>query len=283
MTQRLLLCTDLDRTLIPNGVQPESANARKLFKQLTARPEVTLAYVTGRHRKLTQQAITYYQLPVPEFVIADVGSTIYKINASDWHHWAEWETEISKDWGGKSHGELKTLFSDLKQLRLQEISKQNTHKLSYYVSLHTDREELMHEMHSRLKHERIKASLIWSIDEPAAVGLLDVLPANATKRHAIEFLMQQHDFTLENTVFAGDSGNDLPVLASPIKAVLVANADEEVRSAARHQALAQNLSQALYMAQGGFAGMNGNYSAGIIEGVAHYLPEVKTWLEDISS
>ena len=46
---RLLLCTDLDRTLIPNGTQPESPRARELFKRLVSHEEVTLVYVTGRH------------------------------------------------------------------------------------------------------------------------------------------------------------------------------------------------------------------------------------------
>lgn len=47
---RLLICTDLDRTLIPNGPQPESPKARALFRRLVSREEVTLAYVSGRHR-----------------------------------------------------------------------------------------------------------------------------------------------------------------------------------------------------------------------------------------
>ena len=32
MPERLLLCTDLDRTLIPNGPQPESPRARAAFR-----------------------------------------------------------------------------------------------------------------------------------------------------------------------------------------------------------------------------------------------------------
>jgi hypothetical protein len=36
----------------------------------------------------------------------------------------------------------------------------------------------------------------------------------------------------------------------------------------------------LYVAQGGYLGMNGNYSAGILEGLAHYWPEVDTWLRE---
>ena len=43
MSQRLLICTDLDRTLIPNGPQSESPSARESFSRLTQRAEVTLA------------------------------------------------------------------------------------------------------------------------------------------------------------------------------------------------------------------------------------------------
>ena len=96
-------------------------------------------------------------------------------------------------------------------LKLQEDSKQNTYKLSYYVPLEADHEALMSEMHSLLVKKKIRASLIWSIDELAGTGLLDVLPASANKRHAIEFMMKQLGFDLSNTVFAGDSGNDLAV------------------------------------------------------------------------
>jgi hypothetical protein len=36
---------------------------------------------------------------------------------------------------------------------------------------------------------------------------------------------------------------------------------------------------AFYLAQGRFLGMNGNYSAGIVEGVAHYHPDIRVWME----
>ena len=67
MDRRLLLCTDLDRTLLPNGPQPESPGARMRFARLAARPEVTLVYVTGRHRKLVEKVIGLYRLPLPDF------------------------------------------------------------------------------------------------------------------------------------------------------------------------------------------------------------------------
>lgn len=279
--KKLLICTDLDRTLIPNGAQPESPGARKRFAKLVSRPEVTLAYVTGRHRSLVEEAIEVYQLPQPDYVIADVGSTVYQVNTENaWLNWPEWEQEISSAWHGRSHQDLKQLLIDLKPLRLQELSKQNRYKLSYYVPLHTNVESLTQEIHNRFKAEGIDASLIWSIDEPSSIGLLDVLPVNATKRHAIEFLMQKNQFSLDETIFSGDSGNDLPVAVSPIHAVLVANTSPDVKQAALAETKGDELSQALYIAKGGYLDMNGNYSAGILEGIVHFAPYTKAWIEE---
>lgn len=276
---RLLLCTDLDRTLLPNGSEPESPQARKKFSQLIEHPQVTLVYVTGRHQQLVVQAIEEYQLPQADYVIADVGSTIYELSGEDWHHQQGWERLINRDWQGKSTHQLHGLLGDINAIQLQEVSKQNTHKLSYYVPLNIDHQQIISTMQGRLKQQSIAANLIWSIDQPANIGLLDVLPASAGKRQAIEFLMQQLAFEHSETVFAGDSGNDICVLSSPIQSVLVANADEDVRNEAIKQAQFNQQSDTLYLAQGNFMGMNGNYSAGILEGVVHYIPQAKNWFE----
>jgi sucrose-6F-phosphate phosphohydrolase len=275
---KLLLCTDLDRTLLPNGAQPESPGARRYFSRLTEGQDLTLVYVTGRHRLLVQQAIKCYCLPRPDMVISDVGTKIYDLRSGDWTIWRDWEKEITPDWAGQSHADLRELFRDLTPLNLQEREKQNTHKVSYYVSLYEDKEKLIGEMNQRLQRRGVNASLIWSVDEPAAVGLLDVLPRGATKLHAIEFLRERLGFAPGDTVFAGDSGNDLPVLTSRLPAVLVRNATETVRETARAEAQQSGNLDAIYFARGDFLGMNGNYSAGVLEGVAHYRPEVRSWL-----
>jgi hypothetical protein len=91
--------------------------------------------------------------------------------------------------------------------------------------------------------------------------------------------MRREGFAPENSVFAGDSGNDLPVLSSSLRTVLVANAAEEVREEALHLSATRGTSDSLYLARGDFLGMNGNYSAGILEGVAHFLPETLAWMD----
>jgi sucrose-6F-phosphate phosphohydrolase len=276
---RLLICTDLDRTLIPNGPQSESPAARETFCALAARPEISLAYVSGRHRALVVSAISSYVLPVPDYVVADVGTTIYEVeDRKTWHHLKSWDEQIAADWNHLSHTELKQLLSDVPALRLQESRKQNRHKLSYYVPLHADRDALSALISQRLESEGVRASLVWSIDEPAGIGLLDVLPAGATKFHAVCALIERLGLTAAQTVFCGDSGNDIEVLVSHIPAVLVANAQPEVRAAAKALAAEKGYSDQLYCANGGFAGMNGNYAAGLIEGLVHYHPAIGSWL-----
>jgi HAD superfamily hydrolase (TIGR01484 family) len=281
MPKRLLICTDLDRTLLPNGERPESPGARAYFARIAARPEVTLAYVSGRHRELVEEAIRDYRLPLPDWVIGDVGTTIYQVGARKWRHWPEWEQDIAKDWRGLRSKDLRPLFTDLPALRLQEEAKQNHYKLSYYLPLPiVGFDALQKEMARRLAAQNLEACLIFSVDEALCTGLLDVLPARATKLHAVEFLMRHQGFDVSNTVFAGDSGNDLPVLASAIPSVLVANATTDVAAQAEIQAMEQGTMAAFYQAQGGFLGMNGNYSAGILEGVVHYHPDSLLWMEN---
>jgi HAD superfamily hydrolase (TIGR01484 family) len=279
MTKRILICTDLDRTLLPNGSQPESPRARSCFNRLISRPEIALAYVSGRNRELVEEAIRDYRLPMPDWVIGDVGTTIYRTDAGDWQLWHRWEQEIAPAWRGLTGWDLRPLFTDLPNLRLQEESKQNRFKLSYYLPLPAAVSALQDEMTRRLRAQGVSAELIFSTDETKSIGLLDVLPEGATKLHALEFLMRRQGFEPAGTVFAGDSGNDLQVLSSAIPSVLVANASREVAEQAEDLARQRGTLSFLYLAQGNFLGMNGNYSAGILEGVNHYLPETRRWMQ----
>ncbi|MES9963660.1 MAG: HAD-IIB family hydrolase [Candidatus Sedimenticola sp. 20ELBAFRAG] len=271
---RLLLCTDLDRTLLPNGSQPESPQARHRFAALASHPGISLVFVSGRDKALIEQAITNYQLPMPDFVISDVGTNIYDMRGGKWQVWQQWQDEIAPDWKGYSQLQISDLLSDINELRMQELSKQNRFKLSYYVPLYVDKGELNQQLEKRLLDHEINASLVWSVDEPAGIGLLDILPMRATKLHAVEFLQAYLGTPRSASLFAGDSGNDLPVLASTIPSVLVANAMHSVAKDALAAAREANNLDYLYLAKGGFLGMNGNYSAGILEGVAHYHPEL---------
>jgi sucrose-6F-phosphate phosphohydrolase len=275
---KILLCCDLDRTLLPNGAQPESDSARPLLRKLAQHPNLTLVYVSGRHKALLQEAIAQYHIPVPDYAIGDVGTTIYTVAGEQWQPMRSWQDEIAPAWRGFTQTELAQLFQDLPQLTLQEAEKQNRFKLSYYTPMSFDQHQLIATMQERLQQREVDASLVWSVDEAKQCGLLDVLPQEATKSHAVYFLIEQLGLNEDDAVFAGDSGNDLTALTSGLNAILVANAATDVKEEAQQRVKEAGYAQRLYLAKGGFMGMNGNYAAGVLEGVVHFFPQSAAWL-----
>jgi sucrose-6-phosphatase len=272
--KRLLLCTDLDRTLLPNGSVPESPNAREIFARLVSHQMVKLVYVTGRDPGLVSEAIATWGIPEPDLLIADVGTTIANRADGRWEKWTSWEDIIARDWEGRSTGDLLELLSGLAGLTPQDASSQAAFKMSFFTPAGTAGSDIAQVTRDRLEAAGVKANVVWSLDDSSGKGLLDVLPVSATKRLAIEFAMARWSYGFDEVVFAGDSGNDQDVLISSIPAVLVANATDELRASVQAQA------RALYCARGGVLGMNGNYAAGILEGVLHFHPEWTQWLKE---
>ncbi len=279
MMHRLLLCTDMDRTIIPNGRQPEHPDGKERFHQLCGLPQVTLVYVTGRHLQLVNQAIADYDLPNPDYAITDVGTKIYRRDQSQWSEMLTWQTQIAADWRGKTHGQLLKALEGIPELALQEKSKQNDFKLSYYLPLNVDQDNILKCVEQQLDQLDVDASLIWSIDEQEQVGLLDVLPRNATKLHGIEFLQQQLGYGLQEIIFAGDSGNDLPVLISSIRSILVANAETEIKQQSLELAKQNGCEDSLYLARQESSPLGGNYSAGVVQGAEFFTPEIGALLK----
>ena len=276
--QKILLCSDLDRTLIPNGYQKESDHARPVFRRLTEHAGIYLAYVSGRDKNLILDAIEEFYLPMPDYAIGDVGTTIYRVTDGRWQLSDEWRHEIAEDWQGLGWETLSEFLKDIEEIRLQAPAKQNRYKLSFYTDRNIDYPQLIIKIRDILAEEDIRANIIWSVDEISANGLLDIIPVRANKLHAIEFLMRQEQFCEERTVFAGDSGNDLDVLTSGLQAILVKNANDEIRKEAADCLSGKNMLDRLYCASGNFLGMNGNYAAGVIEGLVHFMPETGEWV-----
>jgi HAD superfamily hydrolase (TIGR01484 family) len=271
--QRLLLCTDLDRTLLPNGSQPESPGARRAFARLAGHPSVHTVYVTGRDADLVDDAIASWAIPEPDLLIADVGTTIASPSGAGWMRWEAWDERLAAAWADRSSAEIASLVGEVAGLRLQDPSRQKTFKRSWFTLAGAAGRQTAAEVRRRLAEDRIGANVIWSEDETTGEGLLDVLPAVATKRLALEFVISSWNYERDEVIFAGDSGNDLDVLASAIPAVLVANADPAVRDEARRRAAEAGHEDRLYCADGALPGLNGNYAAGILEGVLHFHPE----------
>jgi len=277
--QKILLCSDLDRTLVPNGYQEESAHARPMFRRLAKNDNIYLAYVSGRNKKLIHDAIEEFYLPMPDYAIGDVGTTLYRVIKGNWQISEAWSDEIGQDWNGLNWEGLAVYFEDMDEIRLQEFEKQGRYKLSFYTDQDIDHLHLKEKIGRVLAQKDLRANIIWSVDEISANGLLDIIPARANKLHAIRFIMKQEQFSDDNTVFAGDSGNDLDALTSGLQAILVKNAVDEIRNEAVETLSAKHMKHRLYLPRGNFCGMNGNYAAGVLEGLVHFFPETQKLID----
>ena len=277
----ILLCSDLDRTLIPNGVEPESPRARQAFRHLAAHPKIRLAYVSGRDKKLVQEAIKKFDLPEPDFVIGDVGTTLYHIIGARWLPSEAWQNEIGSDW--KNHdrhfisGLLEVLEGDVLQPQPEE--KQGRYKISYFTPPDVHWQTLEAKITEIFEQQEIKANLIWSRDEETDQGLLDILPRGANKQQAIRFLLELEHIDPSHAVFAGDSGNDMDALTSDLNAILVKNAALDVAETANYLLSRKGKADTLYVANGEWENMNGNYAAGVLEGMVHFFPETANWIQ----
>lgn len=274
-----LLCTDLDRTLLPNGEAQESALGRSILWRLLAMRNIRLGYVSGRDLDRVLGAIDHYQLQVPDVIVADVGSSIYFPDRDGWQLSTDWQQQIARAWNGVGAESIAAAVSQVGGLTAQEPSRQSEYKSSFYVDRSADWSLLRRAIHQALVDRGVDAALVFSDDPEKGVGLLDVLPATATKVDAIRFLQQREALSNEQVLFAGDSGNDVSALASAVCSVTVANADQPTREATQQQAASAGHAGSTYQAVGDLAlvpgvRLNGNYAAGIVEGLMHFQPDL---------
>lgn len=269
----LLIASDLDRTLIPNGSAIENKGVRDIFCSFISRVPAKLVYISGRSFDLINDAIVEYNLPEPHYMIADVGTTLFAKKSNKWLLDSAWQDVLNQKWKGQKY--VLNALDSIKEIRPQESIYHNMFKISFYADIGISSKSLIEKIEKKLKKESIRATIIYSVDEILNVALIDILPENASKYKALQFLIEHEKFKRRDTVFSGDSGNDLSILTSDIPSTLVANASEEVKRQAKEKANPMN---ALYLADGKF-GMNGNYAAGVIEGILYYHPQFRSELE----
>ena len=277
MTNSIFICTDLDRTLIPNGDQSLSEGALDVFKDICLSDNIQLCYVTGRNLNLTNKAIVEYELPIADFLICDVGASAYYRQNNKYTIDNHWKHEIESDWNGMDINLIHELLDDISDLLLQEKDNQSIFKLSYYTK--NKPESQIKEINKRLKLINVNVNIISSYDEISCRYLIDILPRSVSKLHAINYLMEKNGDTYDNTIFCGDSGNDLDVFTSGIPSILVKNAHQDIIdkiNTYEKSGAALNI----YKAKGDYFHLNGNYVAGILEGLSHFHSTLKTKIEN---
>ena len=262
-----ILATDLDRTLLPNGKWESDEGAVDLFNTLTEKFGVLVIYVTGRNLQLTEKAIEEYGVRYPDVLCSDVGTSIRKYVNGKWsydHGWIERVTKNSPNWNARKISEE---VATIEGMREQEREHLSQFKQSYYVN-HNLKDQVLSEVNKRVKG-KFDEVIVYSFDSQDGKGLLDFLPACATKQTALEYLAEEYGTAKQDIVFCGDSGNDIFPLTAGFSGVLVRNADDQLIENVE-KAMRQNPNLAIYFAKGGVMGLRGYYTSGVIEGACHY-------------
>jgi len=262
-----ILATDLDRTLLPNGSWPPDPGAVDLFNELTEMHDVLVVYVTGRNLKLAENAINEYGIRYPHVLIGDVGTSIRKYEQGKWNTHNGWDAHVKQSSPRWDADAVRSAVAGVDGLTEQEREHCGPFKQSYYVD-HDRNESILKAVDERVTG-KFDEVIVYSFDSQSGKGLLDFLPQSATKQTALEYIADEIGANKSDVVFCGDSGNDVFPLTAGFSGVLVRNADDQLVAGVR-QAADAHPELKVYFAKGGFRGLNGFYTSGVIEGAYHY-------------
>jgi sucrose-6F-phosphate phosphohydrolase len=257
-----LLASDLDGTLIPLSDEPYLHESVKTFSDYFIKQKsLLLAYVTGRHFELACAGIRDFELPHPDYLVCDVGTSIYrKKNSNEWISDSEYMSHLSSRWELDHADQLVSILQHIQGISLQESFRQSSLKLSYYTPADSA-EDILKEIKHSLHSQNISARIIYSRDEIKGLGLIDILPPDTAKHSALDYLSDTLGFNKENILYAGDSGNDLAVIHAGYPSILVGNTPDDVKMKAKEYAL--NSPEFLYCARE-------HSAAGVIEGCKYF-------------
>lgn len=242
-----LFVTDLDNTLVGDD------NAlKKLNQQLSQHRQeygTKIVYATGRSRQIYQELKLEKQLLNPDALIASVGTEIYDDDGQDTPDPA-WSEKLSQGWDRDLAVATVTHYADLVP---QPDTEQRPFKVSYFLT-----EDAAAEVLPRLELQFLESGLDVKLIYSGGHDL-DILPRNADKGLAVQFLQQKWGIENTQTVVCGDSGNDIALFSvGEARGIIVGNARPELR-----QWYDNNPADYRYLAQAPCAG-------GILEGLYHF-------------
>ena len=95
-----VLATDLDGTLIPLPETEANITDLQRITDHFSRSSQPLVFATGRHFESVLDAIEQYNLPIPEWIVCDVGSAIYQRVGSRFEVFEKYEAHLTESSGG---------------------------------------------------------------------------------------------------------------------------------------------------------------------------------------
>lgn len=214
-TARLVLATDLDGTFL-GGSDRDRAS---LYDWLRQRSDVQLVFVTGRDPAFIADLCAKGDVPTPEYVIGDVGTTIARFGSGRVQPMPDLEAPIATAWRGLARV-VEGRLSQVAGLRLQSAAFR--HRLSYEYDASFDRAAL-------------------SVLDDLAVDIIvshgcfvDILPKGVSKGPSLVRLIAHLGLDADRVLVAGDTLNDLSMFETGLHGALVGGSEPELLAATGH-------------------------------------------------
>lgn len=206
---QFVLATDLDGTFL-GGSDEEREALYHLIR--TNRSQMLLIFLTGRSVDATLPVLGDQLIPAPDLLIADVGATV--VDGRTLEHLHEVQTQILASWPGESA--ILEALKGFDQLERQPVPQ--AHRVSYY----TNEAELNDSLFEAI--EALGCSSVYSDGK-----YLDVLPKGVSKGATLEMVAKHLSVPVARILAAGNTLNDYSLLSCSTKAVVVANARDDLR------------------------------------------------------
>lgn len=207
------LIFDLDGTLLPKRqVNDLYLGGLHLLKSAIAMNDYQVGFATGRGVKSVLEILEEIPLPLPKFIVTECGSSLYVEEGGSYNLIQEY----SYDSVLSIRTEILKKLSSLK-LSLQEERYQTQSKVSFY----TDKGDLKTFLDVKELLKNMEVEALYSSANNKDYDYLDVLHLNNTKLSGIKCAVNLLNFSLDNCIYFGDSGNDVPVFLGGIRSVVL--------------------------------------------------------------
>ncbi|MGC4404575.1 glucosylglycerol-phosphate synthase [Methyloversatilis sp. MC4-4] len=206
----MLIATDLDGTFLAGDTDAR----QQLYQLITNDPDITLVFVTGRGLEAVLPLLSDPAIPVPHYVIADVGATV--VDGRTRQAVQPLQADIDALWPGERA--VSEALQGIPGLQRQEVPQQR--RCSYFCDSDAVTDDLR-----RIADEH-NCDLLYSADR-----YLDFLPRGVNKGSTLRRLVHDLGVDMHQVLVAGDTLNDLSMFEQGFRGVCVGESEAALLAA----------------------------------------------------
>jgi glucosylglycerol-phosphate synthase len=208
----MILATDLDGTFLSPDADVATSDLYKTIKD--NREQVILIYVTGRGFESILSLLDDASLPSPDYIIADVGATVLKREGNAFVPVMPLQNDIANKWPGREL--LLSRTSTIPGLVLQEVPQER--RCSFFYENTAVFVEV-----NKISRD-LGLAVLTSADK-----YLDFLPLGISKGNSLKLLLRAEGLAEDKVLVAGDTLNDLSLMQTGYRGVVVGNAEPALK------------------------------------------------------